>query len=248
MRICFFIVSVICEKDNPYAGNKRESQDDNNYILRPNTDCTAFHTIKLPSGLCACEEGYPYGDPNNERGCFNCTNMCHPMAFCAYPGRCRCKSGYKGNGINYCSAPVPYLRNFQPDSWSEKGNKKLIALYSVDEQFGIETVFCRFGNRTTLGKFESEGRIICIIPPSYPHTCEFSISFDNTSWSQEYAEFVYVPLERSYATIVFSFLALAFLVGAIFIFQGQIKLNHIENEEAEPFQLKKAEEEGEIVI
>ena len=47
---------------------------------------------------------------------------------------------------------------------------------------------------------------------------------------------------------MFSFLALAFLVGAIFIIQGQIKLNHIENEEAEPFQLKKAEEEGEIVI
>lgn len=185
-----FLLGVALAEVNPYEqglSHKIESEFEN----AGNDGCTAMNTYLLSDGKCACVEGFLHGDPNDSRGCFNCSEECHVNGECGYPGRCRCKPGFSGNGFN-CEAPVPALRFVEPEHVPINVRGRVNATIILDVELDIPGVFCRFGEAITSGRMITNSIIECDLPPKdrrSVNSCGFYVSLDNISWSKEYVMF-----------------------------------------------------------
>lgn len=185
----WIVLGVVFSEQNPY--NQARSHTTIEFDDTGNEGCTAMNTYMLPDGKCACTEGFPHGDPASSRGCFRCTEVCSDSAICVYPGRCRCKSGFTGNGI-VCEAPVPVLRFIEPDNFPINIKGRVNATIIMDAPIGISKGNCRFGTVITDGRMITNNIMECSLPPVHartPNPVVFAVSFDNASWSKEYVMF-----------------------------------------------------------
>lgn len=146
------------------------------------TECNGLNTY-LDGNKCKCRPGYPYGDPLTLAGCYFCQDTCHQYGYCSFPGKCQCLKGLVGDGIHNCYIPIPIIQSVSPQILSPLGNQTLEIRYGLETAYVPESIFCKFGDAITIGKFLKHGELTCPTPPSFYSAVRFSISFDTQNFS-----------------------------------------------------------------
>ena len=234
------------DSSNPY-----DSRGPNNHVkqagtelIPPNTDdCKAKNTYLLPSGDCACVEGFEFGDPQTMAGCYNCPYACPESSSCVFPGKCECLPGYQDLHLNssvpiICVPIAPELISIVPDSVVLKSKTKFTNMsYVFQSNVAHQTVFCKFGNITVPGKLDFKGHAVCPVPYQKEGAVEFYMSFDNKTWSIDSLEFYYIQGETKTLKYLIGAIGIICIITGIFLIQQQTR-EEIQNEsidEDEPF-------------
>jgi hypothetical protein len=151
--------------------------------------CPFPNTVQAASGGCVCRQGFPFGSPSSEPGCYSCPAACHPMAVCAYPGTCVCNDTYHGDGVHGCAQALPTVLSLSPSSGSRNGGTIVAIQYSYPFK-NVSTVYCRFGAYTVVGDLRMN-KVFCRAPRNPPGPQFVSIMFEGSAWSSTDAFFVY---------------------------------------------------------
>jgi hypothetical protein len=94
--------------------------------------CPGPHAILDASGVCECPPDYPFGDPDELPGCWQCPTACHEHGHCVHPGICQCNHTYEGDGLNYCDPILPHILEVYPNSGSAEHRTPVTIAYSWD--------------------------------------------------------------------------------------------------------------------
>lgn len=160
--------------------------------------CEGPNTVLAFTNECVCVDGFPYGDPNSNEGCYKCDKKCHRLSKCEYPGKCVCTSPYHGDGVEYCSLDIPHLISISPNNGSTSGGTDIQINYEYSNYNNKKTpdnAFCRFGPLVVRSKSVSDTTIICQTPPHRAKPSFLSISFDTLSWSKEQIFFNFIDIQ-----------------------------------------------------
>ena len=189
---------------------------------------------------CECKEGFLYGDPRSELGCYNCKDKCSSYADCIYPGHCECSALYTGNGT-FCKFNTPSITSVK-----EVGDSLLlVSIYYPSDQ-PLTMGFCKFGDIVVQGKNVSSTQMYCKIPQNIPEHCVFKISENTDEWTTD--SIIYeskvsdqVPGKKNTGMIVV--FALSMLVVSVLMFNTRSP----QRIEAHPF-IREKPKPGEIDI
>ena len=141
--------------------------------LPPNTELDGMRRV-------TCMPGYVGNNPVDKYGCWKCTDECHPLADCVYPGRCACSKFYSGDGVIRCVAPIPYIIS------ANKVKSGVDVKYvGIDKDFKLHNIFCRYDQEIlpAVSINSSSSSVICPSPPADKPINALSISLDKFSWS-----------------------------------------------------------------
>ena len=250
MHFFFFLSLIFCfsnKNNDPNPYDQRNTGEISNKIdknsIHPNTaDCKAKNTFLLPSGECACVEGFKYGDPQTIQGCFNCPSECPKYSICSFPGTCKCLPGYNSLFFNassiICKPIQPELTSITPDSSSAKISKRVANVsYIFMNDFAHDTVYCKFGSVAVKGKLDKKGHAFCPIPQQREGKVDFYLSFDNETWSIDPLEFTYIKGDLKYVKYIISFIGVSFIITGIYLIKQQTSedFDHDSIDEDEPF-------------
>ncbi|EAY03936.1 hypothetical protein TVAG_314660 [Trichomonas vaginalis G3] len=176
---------------SPYDEDRSGTIKNDLNLIPPNKDCKAKHTYRNnETGLCACEQGYEFGDPSIMHGCWTCNNSCNENFQCVYPGYCECLPGFQEFG-DKCLYISPELVSISPDTLVGKRKRFLNVTYVAGKDFRHKVGYCRFGSYTTNATISVQGNARCLIPYQKPGEINFSFSFDNETWSIDELPFNY---------------------------------------------------------
>ena len=169
--------------DEQYDSRQHLSLDNEKYIGA----CYGKHTLRTRSGSCICEEGYIYGDPSSEIGCWKCDHSCHKNASCKPNGKCVCMPGLFGDGISACIEVKPVVEKIYPSSGSDIGGT-LIIVNLEGQQKGIQPqILCRFGKTVYEGQIFNMTHCGCITPTGKADSdIKFAVSFNGIEWSKDF--------------------------------------------------------------
>ncbi|OHT08619.1 hypothetical protein TRFO_22805 [Tritrichomonas foetus] len=165
----------------PQKGNTTLSNQD---ILN---DCPGPNTIRV-KGKCKCLKKFPFGDPDIESGCWKCNDQCDDNAVCVSPGKCQCKEGFDGDGVNKCDLPLPVIYEISPKNVNKNGNQNIHVFYEINNNFTYRKVFCKIGSAYSVGTLISVKHVLCYlsrITENDSTAFRVSLSFDNETWSKE---------------------------------------------------------------
>ena len=184
-----FLLFIRKKEISPYEqpkGNVGKS------VIPKNQNCNAPHTRKSQEdpSRCECNPGYPSGDPSLATGCYRCYHECAEYATCSYPGKCLCNPGYSGNGNEHCQAIPPVFISIQPEY--AMAYKKFISnvTFETDPKANFTKAFLKIRSDVYKCKLLTQGIFNCTIPKmGRPGIVEMHLSFDNSTWSEEYVEF-----------------------------------------------------------
>jgi hypothetical protein len=156
----------------------------------PPGSCPGNHTILDSNGECACEGGYPFGDPDSDLGCFNCSKTCPPNSICIRMEICECRPGFSDAGAGKCIPffPLPVL--ITPSSGSCKGGYTVNV--TLESETSSKTVFCRFGHVIVVGVLKDGSTIECIAPAGPIGGVELRVSSNREDWNLPGIGFQYV--------------------------------------------------------
>ena len=156
--------------------------------------CTLNNTVPGPDGTCICKRGYVGPTPLTKHGCWTCSPICSPNALCHYPGYCRCRPGFYGDGVTGCrpSTDPPELLDFSPRAARQNGRSFVTISFKPPANVTVETAFARFGNLVSPCSVPAPGTMTCVIPPG-SGTVSLQISLDGTHWSTSTDVFTYLP-------------------------------------------------------
>ena len=203
--LLFHIKSIAILNDNDINDIKY----DNN-----NNSCPGPNSIRLPIGICQCRNGFPFGDPNDSKGCWKCQDKCDSNAECVYPGKCVCKESYFGDGIKTCEMKIPKILSYTP---SEGKNGTIVNIsYSYPNSLVYKYAFCKFGSIPVNSIELTDNYMLCSSPQKNPSTVTLSISFDAIHWSSEDAYFTYLEERDSFRFVQFFLLSIAITLSSIF--------------------------------
>lgn len=249
MNLLLFFQMVSCEvyeddgyipePENPIAElfnvGKNPSFEDEDLINKPRT-CGPH--ASLQDTTCLCDEGYPYGNPNSKKGCYNCTEECSKWGFCEYPGFCRCIDGDNGNGT-YCWNNKPEIKSFTK---MDETTMRVGIVFKSDSL--ITGGFCKYGTTVVSALIADTEKFICPIPFPLTERIRVQVSMDGETWSVDNA--VYDPeketidnSEDDHVVWAVVFVA-AMLLLTLYILGVPIK----ENEEAQPFIRERPRQEA----
>jgi hypothetical protein len=173
---------------------RHHGYDDDDYGFRPTLPpserkdpCPGPHTYRDQWGDCQCEDGYYYGDALSDRGCWTCNSSCGMNAECIFPGRCKCLSKFKGDGL-HCEKVVPQILGIAPaQAWSDQTTEINISyLWDVGETAvrpGL--AFCRLGSEKVQATMITDDTIVCLARPKPPQVIDVAIMFDEGPWSTD---------------------------------------------------------------
>ena len=156
--------------------------DDDDYDMQrydDNGNPICGDNAKYIDNHCVCDEGFFYGDPRSELGCYNCADNCSQYAQCIYPGHCECNALYTGNGT-FCKFNTPSILSVH----EVEDNLLLVNIYFPSDT-QITMAFCKFGDIVVQGKNLSNKRMFCEIPKNIPEHCVFKISENTEDWSSD---------------------------------------------------------------
>ena len=172
-----------------------ESIDDNydsriHFFINGKEDfgtCYGQHTIRQRNGNCVCEEGYVYGDPLSEIGCWKCDMHCHKNATCRHSGHCECLPGTFGDGVTTCIPIYPIVKSISPISGSDIGGTLITILFDEQQKVEQPQIFCKFGKTVFEGQIFNKTHAACISPGGKPDSdVFFSVSFNGNEWSKTF--------------------------------------------------------------
>lgn len=184
--------------------------------------CIGPNTIKLQTGKCVCKNGFPFGNPNNESGCWNCEEDCHDDAKCVFPGKCQCRNGYSGDGTESCKPIIPKIVGLSP-SYGLSGTKINIS-YIYEDKNTPKVAYCKFGSIPIDATVITPDYIQCESPKRKSEVVPISISFNADIWSTEEFFFKYtekVDPIRLFPFIFGSLLIIGIIVYTLFKLQGE---------------------------
>lgn len=151
-----------------FNGRKITIQELRNTLSRSNTDCPYPNTRGYVgySTACDCLEGYERDYPIKDRGCWTCNQTCHIHAICEYPGICRCRHGWVGDGISSCEIPLIELASITPLNSSDTLPLTLSVTFHAANDFVPLHAYCKFnGQHVVSGLMEPQKQTIkCLIP------------------------------------------------------------------------------------
>lgn len=159
--------------------------------------CLGNNTELFITGECVCVSGFPYGNPEDEKGCWKC-NSCSSYAECHYPGKCVCQDGWEGNGIN-CNPIVPTIIIMRV---IKKKNLANVTFTSTEAHYPGDIAYCKFGQVVISGVVVYRGIVQCPIPQQPPGKVPFMISFDSIRWSKEDIIYQYTSSYNIIVTVV----------------------------------------------
>jgi hypothetical protein len=175
--------------------------------------CPGQNTIRIPIGTCECKQGYPYGDPNDERGCWRCVDECAPGAECAFPGVCACPEGYLGDGKTKCEQITPIIYRYFPREGIADTTVNISYFYENSTKY--TGAYCRFGS-IPVGTIElASNYMLCKAPPGKPGIVPLSISFDAAQWSKEDVTFLYKEKHDPISFLPFLVLSLVVTLAGV---------------------------------
>jgi hypothetical protein len=152
--------------------------------------CAPPNTVEAVSGGCVCRQGFPFGSPSAETGCYSCPAPCHPIAVCAFPGICVCNDTYHGDGVHTCAQALPAILSLSPRVGSINGGTIVAIQYSYAFN-NVSEAYCRFGDYTVSGAARPDSVVFCRAPPNPPGPKFVSIAFDGSGWSSTEVFFEY---------------------------------------------------------
>ena len=158
-------------------------------------ECKGFNTVMAFNNECVCVDGFPYGDPNSDEGCYRCNENCHKLSKCEYPGKCVCTPPYHGDGIFDCSLDIPSLISFSPSNGTTNGGTNIqihFAYSNNNKEKNPDVAYCRFGALVVRSESVSDTIITCQTPPHRAKPAFLSISFDTITWSKDDVFFNFV--------------------------------------------------------
>lgn len=162
LYICFYFPQPSAALSNATAqGEEGKHCGPNTYIFR---------------NVCYCKRGFIGDSPILPRGCWKC-DECHPAAVCAFPGRCVCSYGMRGDGLQ-CDPPIPDIK-----STSVYGDY-INAQYICAPDFEPYLVYCRFGTADIVNGIAFANRSVsCLVPQNTSGDTTVSLSFNRVNWS-----------------------------------------------------------------
>lgn len=202
-------------------------------------ECEGMNTIKI-GDKCKCMDGFIFGDPNKE-GCFKCASQCHANAKCVYPGQCKCKQGYFGNGMTECVIPVPILDSSNTSFVYTVGGQNISIKTRNFATFVPEKAYCSFNTVKVQAYFVNATAINCISPPLKAGFYQVSVSYDNITWSADTAfiECMHqgLTLSINWITWIFIFIISIALFG-VYQYYIKSKSNKPEHMDDVPLAIK----------
>lgn len=169
------------------------------FQLTSSIECKGPNTVMAFNNECVCIDGFPYGNPMTNEGCYKCNKKCHKLSKCEYPGKCVCNPPYHGDGIDDCSLDIPHLISVSPNNGTTNGGTDIQIHYKYSNYNNESTpknAFCRFGSLVVRSKSVSDTLIICQTPPHRAKPAFLSISFDTFSWSKEDVFFNFIEIQN----------------------------------------------------
>ena len=205
--------------------------------------CPGQNTNRIPIGTCECKSGYPFGDPNDEKGCWRCADKCALNAECVYPGICTCPEGYFGDGKTKCELITPKIISYYP----RQGTSDTIVniSYTYENSSKFTSAFCKFGSIPVSTTEFTSSYMLCKAPTRKPEIVSLSISFDTVQWSKEDATFIYVDKPDPVSFLPFLILSLIVTLAGV-VSAGKIG-NYItkkNDDEKRPFILGNQKKKG----
>lgn len=168
-------------------------------IMKPkkahSKSCPWPNTVPQLTGICKCIPGYISSYPLDERGCWKCDPECNMHASCEYKdvsiGKCSCKFGLIGDGVNNCSVPHPSIDSIY--SLHSETYSKIMIQYSFQHETDFSPFFglCKFSQTKDMNNFTIVNSVLyynssisCIVPYFTETDAFVSITFDSEFWSQ----------------------------------------------------------------
>lgn len=203
----------IRSKRKRYRGNRDQGEGGPDLRFE-NSDkpCNMPHTRLNFAGQCVCEKGYQTTDAYG-LGCWKCLDQCHLNAQCERNGKCKCMTGYKGDGIKSCELMPPLIKSIDPTEYNEQDlnpNSRVNVSYSYLNYVSNEA-FCSFGERVVKTQINENDIISCPIPNGIKGKLLFRISFNNRDWSEDEVYFTIKGSSFEFETVAVYFLIFAIL-------------------------------------
>lgn len=178
-----------------------------NYSFR----CGEYNTFLEINGTCSCQSQYLTDDKFFEHGCFKCQEECHPMALCRFPGRCICLNEFYGDGIQ-CNLDIPFNLKLLKTKRSKINEIFLTISFEVPSQKKVHQIFYKVGNFVNSAKTLGNNKIECIIPPFIDEKSIIFISFDNSTWSDEFIFISPKEIEKMHYLFILLIILILFIV------------------------------------
>lgn len=209
------------ENQKDFIRNKRKRNrgnrnqfDDGPYVRDEslNKPCNKPNTHINFAGQCVCNKGYQTTDVY-EIGCWKCHEQCHINAQCESDGKCKCFSGYRGDGIKTCDLMPPIIKSVIP---TEIYEKDLSPYFRVNVSYSYlnyvsNEAFCSFGSRVVKTQIIQNGVLPCPVPMGLKGKVPLHISFNNKEWSEEEVDFTIIGNKFEFEIVSVYFLIFAIL-------------------------------------
>lgn len=218
MKIAFFLVLpiLILPLQKKSTSDNFKSSDDVDDIK-----CIGNNTFVTIIGKCRCKKNFPFGDPNSERGCWNCNPPCGSNSICYEANKCKCLPGfykYKANSES-CRLPIPEILSADPQNGPTSGGTKVVLEIKSPLDHKITDAFCRFGPFSVRAEISNNSSIICISPFCKKGKMPLAVSFDSSRWSEEKFFFSYYSDQISAynCILLFTSIFIFSLIGILII-------------------------------
>ncbi|OHS98047.1 hypothetical protein TRFO_35614 [Tritrichomonas foetus] len=185
-------------------------------IIRVDSECPYNNTIMNSDGKCVCKPGYVAPSIITSHGCWTCSPICTYNALCHYPGLCKCKNGFKGDGITSCT-PIyyrPVLIDYIPKESSIHSLTYVNVTFNLPINITVSMGYARFDFLVVLCSIVSPEQMKCPIPNHRVGRVGFDVSIDGQQWSESGMTFTFLPRKYS-AFMIISIISLVLLTGIL---------------------------------
>ena len=167
-------------------------------------ECKLNNTMMGLDGKCICKPGFVGPKNLTKHGCWTCSPVCTYNALCHYPGFCKCKPGYEGDGVTVCKPflSAPELVDFHPRSTPVNVPTSVTVTFRSSNTAKSSTGMARFGYQVTICDIPRDDVMICQVPSSNIGPVSFAISFDGNHWSTGGHVFTYLPGKLSFSSLL----------------------------------------------
>ena len=151
-------------------------------------------------------------------------------------GKCVCKKGFEGDGINECSPIIPDLVSIEPTSGGSTGGQTVIIKLAEEivNDNNHHSLFIKFGTVVARATSLNSTQIKCVTPPHAPDVCEIMVSGDLKKWKKSNIKYEYIAEENmkkkssSISTSLIMFIS-GILIAVILIIRKLTKKNKPQN-------------------